>query len=56
VVAVSLGNPLVEYPHYTRPATWEGQAVPEVLTNGNHAEIKKWRLTEAKKRTKARDA
>jgi tRNA (guanine37-N1)-methyltransferase len=50
------GNPLVEYPHYTRPATWEGQAVPEVLTNGNHAEIKKWRLTEAKKRTKARDA
>jgi tRNA (guanine37-N1)-methyltransferase len=50
------GNPLVEYPHYTRPATWEGQAVPEVLTNGNHAEIKKWRLAEAKKRTKARQA
>jgi tRNA (guanine37-N1)-methyltransferase len=50
------GNPLVEYPHYTRPATWEGRAVPEVLTNGNHAEIKKWRLAEAKKRTKARDA
>jgi tRNA (guanine37-N1)-methyltransferase len=50
------GNPLVEYPHFTRPAEWEGQAVPEVLTNGNHAEIKKWRLAEAKKRTKAKDA
>ncbi len=45
------GAVLVEYPHYTRPVEWEGRAVPEVLTNGNHAEIKKWRLAEAKRRT-----
>lgn len=47
------GEVLVEYPHYTRPATWEGKGVPEVLTNGNHAEIKKWRLNEARRRTAA---
>jgi tRNA (guanine37-N1)-methyltransferase len=47
------GGALVEYPHYTRPVVWEGQAVPDVLTNGNHKEISKWRLAEAKKRTKA---
>lgn len=45
------GQPLVEYPHYTRPAVWEGREVPAVLQNGNHAEIKKWRLAEAKVRT-----
>lgn len=45
------GAALVEYPHYTRPAVWEGQAVPEVLQNGNHKEIAKWRLAEAKART-----
>lgn len=45
------GAPLVEYPHYTRPAVWEGVAVPEVLQNGNHKEIAKWRLKEAKART-----
>ncbi len=43
---------LVEYPHYTRPAEWEGQAVPPVLTSGNHAEIAKWRLHQARQRTK----
>jgi tRNA (guanine37-N1)-methyltransferase len=45
------GQPLVEYPHYTRPAVWEGREVPPVLQNGHHAEIRKWRLAEAKKRT-----
>ncbi|HEX2859792.1 MAG TPA: tRNA (guanosine(37)-N1)-methyltransferase TrmD [Alphaproteobacteria bacterium] len=47
------GEALVEYPHYTRPAEWEGQTVPQVLTNGNHSEIKKWRMAEARKRTRA---
>jgi tRNA (guanine37-N1)-methyltransferase len=42
---------LVEYPHYTRPAVFNGMAVPEVLVNGNHAEIRKWRLQQAKERT-----
>ncbi len=32
-----------EYPHYTRPAEFRGMKVPEVLLNGNHAEIEKWR-------------
>lgn len=34
---------LLEYPHYTRPREFEGMLVPEVLLNGNHAEIEKWR-------------
>lgn len=39
----SFSNGLLEYPHYTRPRVFEGQAVPEVLLNGNHEVIKKWR-------------
>lgn len=34
---------LLEYPHYTRPREFEGLSVPNVLLNGNHAEITKWR-------------
>ena len=34
---------LLDYPHYTRPAEFRGMAVPEVLLNGNHEEIKRWR-------------
>ena len=45
------GNALLEYPHYTKPFDYKGWTVPEVLTSGNHAEIKKWRMAEAKKRT-----
>lgn len=45
------GEQLVEYPHYTRPVVWEGAEVPPVLQNGNHAEIAKWRLAEARIRT-----
>ena len=48
------GHLLVEYPHYTRPASWEGADVPAVLASGNHAEIDKWRLNQAKARTKER--
>lgn len=33
----------IEYPHYTKPADFEGLKVPDVLISGNHAEIKKWR-------------
>lgn len=42
---------LLEYPHYTRPAEFEGLAVPEVLLSGNHAEIVRWRRQEALRRT-----
>lgn len=48
------GAALVEYPHYTRPPVWEGLVVPEVLMNGNHAEIKKWRLVQAREKTRRR--
>ena len=39
----SFSNGLLEYPHYTRPAVWEGLSVPDVLLSGNHAQIQKWR-------------
>jgi tRNA (guanine37-N1)-methyltransferase len=40
---------LLEYPQYTRPAEYNGWKVPEVLLNGNHAEIEKWRREKMKK-------
>lgn len=45
---------LLEYPHYTKPALWEGRAVPEVLTSGHHANVAKWRRAQAEAITKAR--
>jgi tRNA (guanine37-N1)-methyltransferase len=45
---------LIEYPHYTRPRDWEGRAIPDVLTGGNHAEIAKWRRKQAEALTAAR--
>jgi tRNA (guanine37-N1)-methyltransferase len=44
----------LEYPHYTRPREWEGRAIPDVLLNGDHARIAKWRREEAEKLTRAR--
>lgn len=43
---------LLEYPHFTKPAIWRGKSVPEVLTSGNHAQIKKWRMEKATEITK----
>lgn len=37
------GDGLLEHPHYTRPSTWRGQPVPEVLLSGHHARIETWR-------------
>jgi tRNA (guanine37-N1)-methyltransferase len=45
---------LLEYPHYTRPQSFEGLPVPEVLTQGNHSEIAKFRLRRAESLTRAR--
>lgn len=45
---------LLEYPQYTRPPEFEGMKVPEVLLNGNHAEINKWRRRQSLERTYAR--
>ena len=38
---------MLEYPHYTRPVEYKGLSVPEVLMNGNHSEIEKWRMKKA---------
>jgi tRNA (guanine37-N1)-methyltransferase len=45
---------LLEYPHFTRPQTWCGRAVPEVLLSGHHAKIRAWRLAQAEKITAER--
>jgi tRNA (guanine37-N1)-methyltransferase len=39
-----------EYPHYTRPATYRGWEVPEVLLSGNHGRVREWRLEQARRR------
>jgi tRNA (guanine37-N1)-methyltransferase len=50
----SFSHGLLEYPQYTRPATFRGMSVPEVLLSGNHAEIAKWRAEQSRQRTKER--
>ena len=45
---------LLEYPQYTRPADFRGQAVPEVLASGNHAHIEAWRRMQSIERTAVR--
>ena len=45
---------LLEYPHFTRPRDWEGQAIPEVLLCGDHAKIAAWRKAEAERMTRER--
>ena len=47
----SFAEGLLDWPHYTRPEVFEGLAVPPVLTSGNHADIRRWRLREAVVRT-----
>jgi tRNA (guanine37-N1)-methyltransferase len=39
-----------EYPHYTRPATYRGWSVPEVLLSGHHARIREWRQAQSRSR------
>ena len=46
-------NGLLEYPQYTRPAVYEGEAVPQVLLNGDHKAIEDWRRTQALLTTRA---
>ena len=50
----SFSDGLLEYPHYTRPAEWQGRRVPEVLLGGNHAAVAAWRRNEAERITRAR--
>lgn len=48
----SFSDGLLDCPHYTRPAEFRGMSVPEVLLNGNHAEIEKWRRAKALEKTR----
>ncbi len=53
-VEESHSDGLLEYPHYTRPAEWQGRAVPPVLLSGHHAAIAAWRRTQSEDATRAR--
>lgn len=53
VEADSFSRGLLDYPHYTRPAQFQGVMVPEVLLSGHHLEIARWRAREAVRRTMA---
>ena len=48
----SFQDGLLEYPQYTRPVEFRGDSVPEVLQNGHHAEIEKWRHEQAVAKTR----
>ncbi|AYE99925.1 tRNA (guanine(37)-N(1))-methyltransferase TrmD [Paracoccus yeei] len=50
----SFSDGLLEHPQYTKPALWEGRAIPEVLLSGNHAAIATWRRDMAERLTKER--
>ena len=50
----SFAEGLLEYPQYTRPQTWQGRAVPEVLVSGDHRRIRAWRRAEAERLTRMR--
>lgn len=51
VEADSFSRGLLDYPHYTRPAEFRGQKVPDVLLSGHHGEIRRWRLRQSLERT-----
>jgi tRNA (guanine37-N1)-methyltransferase len=50
----SFSESLLEYPQYTRPQTFEGQSIPDVLLSGDHAKVAAWRRAEAERLTRAR--
>jgi tRNA (guanine37-N1)-methyltransferase len=47
----SFATGLLEYPQYTRPATFEGESVPPILVSGHHEQVRRWRLRESLRRT-----
>ncbi len=50
----SFSDGLLEYPHYTRPPSWKGLDVPDVLVSGNHEKVRAWRQKQAEEITKSR--
>jgi len=53
-VEESFESGILEYPHYTRPADWEGRTIPEVLRSGDHAKVAAWRKARAEADTRSR--
>ena len=54
LVEESFAQGLLEYPQYTRPATWRGRNAPDVLLSGHHENIRAWRLDQAERITRER--
>lgn len=52
--AETFSGGLLEYPHYTRPRTWEGRDIPEVLLSGDHGRIAEWRAQRSEELTQTR--
>jgi tRNA (guanine37-N1)-methyltransferase len=50
----SFARGLLEYPQYTRPALWEGRAIPDILLSGDHGRIAAWRRAQAERLTRER--
>ena len=50
----SFSDGVLEYPQFTRPQVWEGRAIPEVLTSGDHGKVEAWRRDEAARITRER--
>lgn len=50
----SFSDGLLDCPHYTRPESWRGRAVPDILLSGDHARIERWRHAQAIERTRRR--
>ncbi len=48
----SFENGLLEYPQYTRPAEFEGEPIPEVVTSGDHKKVAQWRQEQSEQLTK----
>ena len=53
-VEESFSAHLIEYPQFTRPQLWEGRAIPDVLTSGDHGRVDAWRRSEAERLTQER--
>ena len=54
MIEESHADGLLEHPQYTRPATWQDRAIPDVLMSGNHAEIARWRREMSEALTRSR--
>jgi tRNA (guanine37-N1)-methyltransferase len=50
----SFADGLLEYPQFTKPAVWDGHAIPDVLLSGDHAKVAQWRRAEAERLTRER--